>query len=59
MQIILFEPEIPPNTGNVARLCAGTNTELHLIKPLGLAFQTVTLNGLVLIIGACKLKGLG
>ena len=35
MQIILFEPEIPPNTGNVARLCAGTGTELHLIKPLG------------------------
>ena len=35
MQIILFEPQIPPNTGNIARLCAGTNTELHLIKPLG------------------------
>ena len=35
MQIILLEPEIPPNTGNIARLCAGTNTELHLIKPLG------------------------
>jgi len=35
MQIVLFEPEIPPNTGNVARLCAATKTELHLIEPLG------------------------
>ncbi len=35
MQIVLFEPEIPPNTGNIARLCAATNTPLHLIKPLG------------------------
>ena len=39
MQIILFEPEIPPNTGNIARLCAGTNTELHLIKPLGFSLS--------------------
>ena len=35
MRIVLLEPEIPPNTGNVARLCAATNTELHLIEPLG------------------------
>ena len=35
MNIVLFEPEIPPNTGNVARLCAATNTTLHLIEPLG------------------------
>ncbi len=34
MQIVLFEPEIPPNTGNVARLCAATGTALHLIEPL-------------------------
>ena len=33
--IVLFEPEIPPNTGNVIRLCANTGAELHLIKPLG------------------------
>jgi tRNA (cytidine/uridine-2'-O-)-methyltransferase len=33
--IILFEPEIPPNTGNVIRLCANTGASLHLIKPLG------------------------
>src|SRR3954462_10366300 len=35
MQIVLLEPEIPPNTGNVARLCAATGTVLHLIEPLG------------------------
>ncbi len=33
--IVLVEPEIPPNTGNIARLCAATNTKLHLIHPLG------------------------
>ena len=35
MHIVLLEPEIPPNTGNVARLCAATKTTLHLIEPLG------------------------
>jgi tRNA (cytidine/uridine-2'-O-)-methyltransferase len=35
MNIVLVEPEIPPNTGNVARLCAATKTTLHLIEPLG------------------------
>lgn len=35
MRIVLLEPEIPPNTGNVARLCAATHTELHLIEPFG------------------------
>jgi tRNA (cytidine/uridine-2'-O-)-methyltransferase len=35
MNIVLVEPEIPPNTGNVARLCAATNSKLHLIEPLG------------------------
>lgn len=34
-EIILFQPEIPPNTGNVARLAAATNTRLNLIEPLG------------------------
>jgi tRNA (cytidine/uridine-2'-O-)-methyltransferase len=33
--IVLVEPEIPPNTGNVARTCAATGTRLHLVKPLG------------------------
>lgn len=35
MHIVLIEPEIPGNTGNIARLCAATQTELHLVKPLG------------------------
>jgi tRNA (cytidine/uridine-2'-O-)-methyltransferase len=35
MNIVLVEPEIPPNTGNIARLCAATRTRLHLIEPLG------------------------
>jgi tRNA (cytidine/uridine-2'-O-)-methyltransferase len=33
--VILFEPEIPPNTGNIIRLCANTGCTLHLIRPLG------------------------
>lgn len=33
--IILYQPEIPPNTGNVIRLCANTGSQLHLIRPLG------------------------
>ena len=35
MHVVLVEPEIPPNTGNVARLCAATKSNLHLIEPLG------------------------
>jgi tRNA (cytidine/uridine-2'-O-)-methyltransferase len=35
MDVVLVEPEIPPNTGNVARLCAATHSRLHLIEPLG------------------------
>ena len=35
IHVILFEPEIPPNTGNVIRLCANTGAALHLVKPLG------------------------
>lgn len=35
LNIVLVEPEIPPNTGNVARLCAATGARLHLVKPLG------------------------
>jgi tRNA (cytidine/uridine-2'-O-)-methyltransferase len=34
-QIVLVEPEIPPNTGNIARLCAATQARLHLVEPLG------------------------
>jgi len=35
LQVVLVEPEIPPNTGNIARLCAATGTPLHLVEPLG------------------------
>ncbi len=35
MHVVLYEPEIPPNTGSIARLCAATLTPLHLIEPLG------------------------
>lgn len=35
MNIVLFEPEMPANTGNIGRTCAATNTRLHLIEPLG------------------------
>ena len=34
-RIALYQPEIPPNTGNIIRLCANTGSELHLVKPLG------------------------
>lgn len=39
MKIVLFEPEIPPNTGNVARLCAATRSTLHLIEPFGFKLE--------------------
>lgn len=35
LNIVLYQPEIPANTGNIARTCAATNTSLHLIRPLG------------------------
>ena len=35
LHVVLYQPEIPANTGNIARTCAGTNTHLHLIRPLG------------------------
>ena len=35
LSLILFEPEIPPNTGNIIRLCANTGVSLHLVEPLG------------------------
>jgi len=38
-EIILFEPEIPPNTGSVIRLCANTGCRLHLVRPLGFSLR--------------------
>jgi tRNA (cytidine/uridine-2'-O-)-methyltransferase len=37
--IVLFQPEIPPNTGNIIRLCANTGARLHLVEPLGFDFS--------------------
>lgn len=39
MHLVLYTPEIPPNTGNVARLCAATRTPLHLVEPLGFSLE--------------------
>ncbi|HEX4855099.1 tRNA (cytidine(34)-2'-O)-methyltransferase [Arenimonas sp.] len=43
INVILFEPEIPPNTGNVIRLCANTGAALHLVEPLGFDFEDAKL----------------
>ncbi|MDD2483525.1 MAG: tRNA (uridine(34)/cytosine(34)/5-carboxymethylaminomethyluridine(34)-2'-O)-methyltransferase TrmL [Eubacteriales bacterium] len=43
LSIVLVEPEIPPNTGNIARTCAATATTLHLIKPLGFSIDDTQL----------------
>ncbi len=43
IEIVLYQPEIPPNTGNIARTCAITGTKLHLIKPLGFQIDDRTL----------------
>ena len=37
--LILYQPEIPPNTGNIIRLCANTGTRLHLVRPLGFTLE--------------------
>jgi tRNA (cytidine/uridine-2'-O-)-methyltransferase len=39
LHVVLFEPEIPPNTGNIIRLCANTGAKLHLIEPLGFKME--------------------
>ncbi|MCE5197224.1 MAG: tRNA (uridine(34)/cytosine(34)/5-carboxymethylaminomethyluridine(34)-2'-O)-methyltransferase TrmL [Negativicutes bacterium] len=39
IHIVLYQPEIPPNTGNIARLCAATDSVLHLVKPLGFSLE--------------------
>ena len=39
LNVVLYEPEIPQNTGNIMRTCAATNTKLHLIKPLGFSLD--------------------
>ena len=39
LNVVLYEPEIPANTGNIMRTCVATNTKLHLIKPLGFSLE--------------------
>ena len=43
LHVALIEPQIPPNTGNIARLCAATDTPLHLIEPLGFSLDDAEL----------------
>lgn len=43
VNIILYQPEIPPNTGNISRLCAGLDLRLHLIEPLGFSLSDKSL----------------
>jgi tRNA (cytidine/uridine-2'-O-)-methyltransferase len=43
LNVALIEPQIPPNTGNIARLCAATETSLHLIEPLGFSLDDAQL----------------
>lgn len=43
LNVVLVHPEIPPNTGNIARLCAATGTRLHLVEPLGFSISDAQL----------------
>lgn len=51
MHIVMVEPEIPGNTGNIARLCAANHITLHLVKPLGFSLDDKHLKRAGLIIG--------
>ena len=44
LNVVLYEPEIPGNTGNIMRTCAGTNVKLHLIEPLGFKIDDAHIN---------------
>ena len=43
LHVVFVEPEIPPNTGNIARTCAATDSVLHLVKPLGFSIDVTSL----------------
>ena len=51
IHVVLYQPEIPANTGNIARTCAATDTALHLIRPLGFSTDDKMLKRAGLIIG--------
>jgi tRNA (cytidine/uridine-2'-O-)-methyltransferase len=44
IEIVLYQPEIPPNTGNIIRLCANTGARLHLVRPLGFSLRRAGLD---------------
>ena len=52
MHIILHQPEIPANTGNIGRTCVATGTSLHLIEPLGFRLNEKEINAPVWITGS-------
>jgi tRNA (cytidine/uridine-2'-O-)-methyltransferase len=57
IHVVLYEPEIPANTGNIIRLCANTGAQLHLVKPLGFELDDKKLKraGLIIMNGqVCK-----
>ena len=43
LKVVLYEPEIPPNTGNIIRICANTGAQLHLVEPLGFTLDDAKL----------------
>ena len=54
LNVVLYEPEIPQNTGNIMRTCAATNTKLHLIKPLGFSLDEKVVKRVAINISATK-----
>ena len=58
LNIVLHEPEIPANTGNIGRTCVATGTRLHLIEPLGFSLSETCRNGLLERSGCNYLSGL-
>ena len=59
LNIVLFEPEIPQNTGNIGRTCVATNTRLHLIEPLGFRLDEQTQGGITKTIYQSGEQGVG
>ena len=56
LNIVLFEPEIPPNTGNIIRLCANTGFSLHIIEPMGFTWDDKRLRRAGLDAGRLNLR---
>ena len=56
LHIVLVEPEIPQNTGNIARTCAATGCVLHLVEPLGFAIDDKRMKRAGLITGTCSMS---